>query len=195
MDVPDNICAPCKEKEPGCIEPFRVRTYRMPQPPIPSPPSSKIYEKLFMVPEPTTKVSGYSNQPTPEPEDNSQDADDNTTNNSLMKKRSGRASSGEQEECEETEKQKQKRILKQLSLGPVGTASGSGFLVSSTHWMAAGHTQQWPFKSRLQCRLVKGDFRTDAASRCRHSMCWTQSRTPVGLVLQTVPYKPPSKFA
>ena len=101
------------------------------------------------------------------------------------------AESRRTEDVEETKGERERRIRKQLSLGPVGVSAQKGFLVSGPHWLSAGHTKRWPFSSRLQCHLVTQGGSSSHPSRCNHASCW--SRAPSNVILNTVPYRPQVK--
>ena len=46
------------------------------------------------------------------------------------------------------------------------------FLVSSPHWISAGHTQKWPWKSQLNCNLHLQCRSKNVDKRCNHTACW-----------------------
>ena len=46
------------------------------------------------------------------------------------------------------------------------------FLVSSPHWVSAGHNQKWPWKGALQCRLHSNSDSKHVTGRSCHTRCW-----------------------
>ena len=46
------------------------------------------------------------------------------------------------------------------------------FLVSGPHWASKGHTQQWPWRGGVKCRLWSTDNQFNQTTPACHNACW-----------------------